>query len=107
MALGKSLAEVGQLSNKELSEWKAYDLIEPIGSKRTDLQFAHLCMRLAAIIEPTKEHYLRDFLPDIDEIGFNLFATPEQRMERERKQAMDVWEKLNMFFEGSDNGYNQ
>jgi len=85
----------------------AYDLIEPIGSKRTDLQFAHINMRLSAIIEPQKEHYLRDFLPDINEIGFELFATREQRQERETKKAMEVWNKLSMFFEGSDNGYNQ
>jgi len=54
-----SVAQVEQLSAKELSEWRAYDHLDPIGGYRQDIQTAF--MAFMAYGDKDK-HSIEDFL---------------------------------------------
>lgn len=38
------------MSSREFSAWLAYDRLQPIGDRRLDLNFAHLCALVAGAI---------------------------------------------------------
>lgn len=57
--LGKTVGELEQtLTVSELHEWRAYDVIDPIGAYRTDLGFALLAYMQAG----DKDKSVQDFL---------------------------------------------
>lgn len=57
--LGKTVGELEQtLTMSELNEWRVYDVIDPIGSYRTDLGFALLAYMQAG----DKDKSVQDFL---------------------------------------------
>ena len=57
--LGKTVGELEQmLTVSELNEWRAYDVIDPIGGYRTDLGFALLAYLQAG----DKDKSVQDFL---------------------------------------------
>lgn len=57
--MGKTVGELEQLLTlSELAEWRAYDVIDPIGGYRTDLGFALLAYMQAG----DKDKSVQDFL---------------------------------------------
>lgn len=61
--LGRTVAEIEEMSHPELMEWVAFSRIEPIGDARLDYLFALLMQTMASCWSSSK-HKLQDFLPD-------------------------------------------
>lgn len=58
-----------RMSSKELSEWMAFDTIEPIASDwRADARHAFLCAHLAALqgVKDSEARMPRTYMPDWD-----------------------------------------
>lgn len=56
------------MSSRELSEWQAYDRLEPIGDKRGDYQAALVAMVVTSVFggKSSKAPRLEDFLLQFD-----------------------------------------
>lgn len=67
--LGKTVGELEQtLTVGELAEWRAYDVIDPIGAYRTDLGFALLaCMQSGDESKSVQDFLIIDPNPMTDE----------------------------------------
>jgi hypothetical protein len=70
-----------RMSAKEINEWRAFDLINPIGGKRIDYNFAHLIFMLYTMLCGNKNKViLEDFVLD-----FELpFLTEEEKKQRQQ-----------------------
>lgn len=60
--MGWSVAELGRrMSSREVSEWEAYEAIEPFGERRADYRAASIC-QVIALANGAKDVKLEDFL---------------------------------------------
>lgn len=88
--LGKTIGELEQvLTMSELAEWRAYDMIDPIGGYRTDLNFAMLAYLQAG----DKDKSVHDFLvidpnPMTDEEKETYEQAEWERQARAEAQAI-------------------
>lgn len=80
---------LNRVSAKELNEWRAIDLIDPIGGKRIDYNFAHLIFMLYTMLCGNKEKaLLEEFMLDFE----NPFLSKEQQSKKQ-KQIDDYKQK--------------
>lgn len=66
LSLGRSIREVEQMDSAELSEWMAFDRVEPIGSLGADYRAGMVCATMANIHKSskvTKTYSPQDFMP--------------------------------------------
>jgi len=62
-----TVAELGRrMSSEEVSEWRAYEAIEPFGERRADYRTASLCL-VVALASGAKNVELEDFLLSRDD----------------------------------------
>jgi len=73
-----------QLTSEQLSEWEAYDRLEPVGEIRGDVRNALLCMLVANLAQSVwgkkgrhRMFELQDFLPRWDESVGEKERTPQ------------------------------
>lgn len=83
-----------QLTSAQISEWEAFDKIDPIGSWRDDFRTAHLISQIVNIVnqlyakkgaKPTTTTPM-DFMPDWS--GENEGAEPKKQSVEEMKQIL-------------------
>lgn len=73
---------LNKVSAKELNEWRAIDLIDPIGGRRIDYNFAHLIFMLYTMLCGNKEKaLLEEFMLDFE----NPFLTEEQHNKKQQR----------------------
>lgn len=76
--MGRTVRELlGALDSRELSEWMAFDLVDPIGGRRGDIQAAVVASTLANVWrgKETNAFEIGDFIPDF---GVQLDEKPQQ-----------------------------
>lgn len=81
-----------RLSSKELTDWTAYDQLEPIGSLRDDYHTAQICAVLANIHRNSEVHpepfKVEDFL---------LSFIPIEDKEYQRKDPQEIYDGFRMW----------
>ena len=81
LALGRTVNELlGTISSDEISEWQAYDRIEPFGSWRDDLRIGTLTAVVANGLSGSGEFRTEDFMLDT--------RTKEERVADDRAKAL-------------------
>lgn len=63
---------LGELTSTQLSEWMAYDLIEPFGEEREDFRMGILASTIANIYKSPKRkkpYKAQDFMPSFEVIS--------------------------------------
>lgn len=87
---------LGQISSREITEWMAYDKLEPFGERRADLRAGIVASTVANVFRNAKEHprafRADEFMPD--------FERGLQRQTWEEQLALV--EMLNAAFGGRD-----
>lgn len=81
LALGMTVRQLlNNLDSHELTEWIAYDMIEPIGPWRDDLRAGVIASTIANIFRAKHQHPLRptDFIP---EFNANVELSPEETIQ--------------------------
>lgn len=72
--MGKTVAEMDDMSSEELTEWIAYDQIDPIGREREDLNTAVVASTIANVYRGDRAPFtLQDFVIQYEE------PTPEEQ----------------------------
>lgn len=98
--MGKTVDQLlNEISSRELTEWLAYNEIEPIGEGRADLRAGIIASTMAEIHRDPKKRQkpfeAAEFMPDFDRAGA---ADDEQTPE----QQLTIVEMINMAFGGKD-----
>lgn len=58
---------LSNITAKELNEWRAFDLISPIGSRRMDINFAHLILMIMCMLNGNEKHLgIEDMMLDYE-----------------------------------------
>ena len=84
---GCTIAELGRrMSAAELSEWQAYERIDPGGEWRADLRMARICLTIAHSVGGKKE--------DGSDFTLDDFLFRFDREEAERENQMSIKMKL-------------
>lgn len=87
-----------KLTSAQLSEWEAYDRIDPIGSWRDDYRMASLSALMTNIVQAiyhekgteVKQNNPVDFMPIWDEAERKKIAEREQKEEVKRQSAEEM-----------------
>lgn len=87
-----------ELTSVQLSEWEAYDRIDPIGSWRDDYRMASLSALMTNIFQAiyheegkeVKQSSPVDFMPIWDEAERKKIALKEQDVESKRQSAEEM-----------------
>jgi len=89
------------LNSRQLSEWEAYDRLDPIGEWRDDLRFAQLMSLLTNIVtrifakkgQSVKDSTPADFMPDWDKLALGEVDTgggKVQSVEEMKRILLDI-----------------
>lgn len=79
LALGRTVAELEQtMSGQELTEWIAYDSLEPFGDQRADLRAGIVAATMANCHRSRGDSFKpQDFMPFVEKRN----ASPEEAMQ--------------------------
>jgi hypothetical protein len=84
-------------SQSELSEWRAYDLIEPIGGQRLDMNIAHLICYIGSImgVHKDKNIYISDMALNWEDSLLSEEERKERQAETQRRRLHDKLKNVN------------
>ena len=94
---------MGQLTSRQISEWEAYDRIDPIGNWREDFRFAKLESLLVNIVNQLY-HDPKKGKPKItNPIDFMPDWAGEDKFEEPKKQSVEEMKEVLMSIASSQN----
>lgn len=97
MALGRSVEELkATVSHKELVEWRAFDIIDPIGGRRLDTNVAHLLCYIGHMmgVYKNKELFISDLMLNFDE---GILTAEERKVRHEEVNKLRSEQKRKNF----------
>ena len=86
---------LAHISSRELSEWMAFDAVEPIGERRNDYRLARLLVFLSTIVQVFVKLKNKRNAPKLSDFMLDFWAEksdakPAQTM-REKLAMIEMW----------------
>ena len=81
---------VEEMPASEIMEWQAYDMIDPIGDNRMDMNFAHVLTFLSYVLGGKKDATLTDFVLNWESSVFTPAELAGKRLKSNIKQDKDT-----------------